>query len=221
MPAAPTVFGYGDCITWPFKSSEWVGRVVVQSLIALIPFIGSMALIGWLLTAADRLFEGDHTVPPAGFYLRRGARVYFVAFIWGLVSAAILYSILFGFMLAFTNPTRTGSSTFFLLFGGWFAFVLGIGLVTHLAFLFFVPGAIEADSRGAIRGLNPFHAVADVFRHPKDSLLAALISYVAWILAGIGASLCYVGILITLGYGALVFAGALYVYERNTTVRPA
>lgn len=221
MPAAPTVFGYGDCITWPFKSSDWVGRVVVQSLIALIPFVGSMALIGWLLTAADRLFEGDHTVPPAGFYLRRGARVYFVAFFWVLISSAILYTTFFGFIFGFMNPTTTGSSAFFFLFGGWFVFVLGIGLVTHLVFIFFVPGAVEADARGAVRGLNPVHAIADVFHHPKDSLLAALISYVAWIIAGIGASLCYVGIFVTLGYGALVFAGALYVYERNTKVSPA
>jgi hypothetical protein len=221
VPGAPAVFGYGDCITWPFKTPDWLPRVLVQSLIALIPFVGSMALIGWLLTAADRLFEDDHTVPPAGFYLRRGARVYFVAFIWALVSSAILYTILFGFMAGFMHPMATGTSTFFFLFGGWFVFVLGIGLVTHLVFLFFVPGAVEADARGAIRGLNPVHAVADVFHHPKDSLLAALISYVAWIIAGIGASLCYVGILITLGYGALVFAGALYVYERNTAARTA
>jgi len=83
------------------------------------------------------------------------------------------------------------------------------------------PPAIEADARGALRGLNPIHAIADVFHHPKESLFAALITYVGWIIAGLGASLCYVGIILTLGYGALVFAGALYVYERNTTVRPA
>ena len=99
--------------------------------------------------------------------------------------------------------------------------VFGIAIVTHLAFLFFVPGAVEADARGAIRGLNPIHAIADVFKHPKDSILAALITYLGWIIAGLGASLCYVGMILTLGYGALVFAGALYVYERNTTVGPA
>ncbi len=221
LPSTASAFGYGDCVMWPFRSAQWLGQVALMSLIALIPFVGGMALVGWVLTAADRLHEGNAVVPPAGFYLRRGARVYFVAFVWGFIAAVLLYSIMFGFMAAFFQPRILGPSGFFLAFGGWFAFVLSFGVVTHFAFFFIVPGAIQADARGALRGLNPIHAIADVFHHPKESLFAALITYVGWIIAGLGASLCYVGIILTLGYGALVFAGALYVYERNTTVRPA
>jgi len=222
QPAAPaSVFGYGDCITWPFRSSEWLGHVVLMSLITLIPFVGSMALAGWVLTAADSLHAGAPTVPPAGFYLRRGARLYFVGFVWGVVVSTLLYGAMFGFIAVAFQPRALGGSAFLLVFSGWFAFIIGVGLASHLAFLFIVPGAVEADERGPIRGLNPMHAIADVFRHPKDSLLAALIAYLAWIIAGLGASLCYVGILLTLGYGALVFAGVLYVYERNTKVGAA
>lgn len=192
-----------------------------MSLIALIPFVGSMALAGWVLTAADGMHEGVATVPPAGFYLRRGARLYFVAFVWGLVVATVIYGAMFAFLAAFFQPNLAAGPTFFLAFGGWFAFVLLLGVGTHVAFLFIVPGAVEADERGAVRGLNPIPAIADVFRHPKESLLAALITYLAWIIAGLGASLCYVGVLFTLGYGAMVFAGVLYVYERNTKVRAA
>jgi len=187
-----------------------------MSLIALIPFVGTMALAGWVLTAADGMHEGVATVPPAGFYLRRGARLYFVAFVWGALVAAVVYGAMFAFLTAFFRPDAGTGPAFFLAFGGWFAFVLLLGVATHVAFLFIVPGAVEADERGAVRGLNPIPAIADVFRHPKDSLLAALITYLAWIIAGLGASLCYVGILVTLGYGAMVFAGVLYVYERNT-----
>ncbi len=192
-----------------------------MSLIALIPFVGSMALAGWVLTASDGMHEGVATVPPAGFYLRRGARLYFVAFVWGVVVATVIYGAMFAFLAAFFQPKVAAGPEFFIAFGGWFAFVLLLGVATHLAFLFIVPGAVEADERGAIRGLNPIPAIADVFHHPKDSLLAALITYLAWIIAGLGASLCYVGVLLTLGYGAMVFAGVLYVYERNTKAVPA
>jgi len=187
-----------------------------MSLIALIPFVGSMALAGWVLTAADGMHEGVASVPPAGFYLRRGARLYFVAFVWGALVATVVYGAMFAFLTAFFRPDVGTGAAFFLAFGGWFAFVLLLGVATHVAFLFIVPGAVEADERGAVRGLNPIPAITDVFRHPRDSLLAALITYLAWIIAGLGASLCYVGILLTLGYGAMVFAGVLYVYERNT-----
>ena len=220
--AAPApLSGYGDCITWPFRSSDWLGHVVLQSVIALIPFAGGMALAGWVLTAADSLHEGIAAVPPAGFYLRRGARLYFVAFVWGLVAATLVYGGMLVFFATFFSSVPQPGGAFFFAFGGWFAYILLLGVATHVAFLFIVPGAVEADERGAVRGLNPIPAVADVFRHPKDSLLAALIAYLAWIIAGVGASLCYVGILFTLGYGAMVLAGVLYVYERNTKVSAA
>jgi len=221
-PSAPRPFGYGDAITWPFHTSDWFGRVVLMSLIALIPFVGSMAIAGWVLTAADNLHNGSATVPPAGFYLRRGARLFFVAYVWGLLAAVLVYGSFFGFFFVFANPNAAGGAPFALLLSfGWFAFVFGFALATHLAFLFIVPGAVEADARGALRGLNPVHAIADVFRHPKDSLLAALIAYLAWIVASLGSAFCYIGILLTFGYGALVFAGALYVYERNTEISAA
>jgi hypothetical protein len=215
---APRPFGYGDAITWGFRTGDWFGHVVLMSLIALIPFVGGMALAGWVLTAADSLHSGSAVVPPAGFYLRRGARLFFVAYIWGLIAAVLIYGSLFGFLFLMIHSQATEGGFFGLFFLVWFAFVFGFGLVTHLAFLFIVPGAVEADARGAIRGLNPLHAIADVFRQPKDSLLAGLITYLGWIVASLGGALCYVGILLTLGYGALIFAGALYVYERNTKI---
>ena len=195
--------------------------MVLQSLIALIPFVGGMAMAGWVLTAADSMHAGNPTVPPAGFHLHRGARLYFVAFVWGLIAAVVLYGTLFAFFALFFQQAAAPGPAFLFVFGGWFAFVLLLGVTTHAAFLFIVPGAVEADERGAWRGLNPIPAIADVFHHPKDSLLAALIAYLAWIIASLGASLCYVGVLLTFGYGALVFAGALYVYERNTKVSAA
>jgi hypothetical protein len=216
--SAQRPFGYGDAITWGFRSGDWFGHVVLMSLIALIPFVGGMALAGWVLTAADNLHSGSAVVPPAGFYLRRGARLFFVAYIWGLIAAVLIYGSLFGFLFLMIHSQATEGGFFGLFFLVWFAFVFGFGLVTHLAFLFIVPGAVEADARGAIRGLNPMHAIADVFRQPKDSLLAGLITYLGWIVASLGGALCYVGILLTLGYGALIFAGALYVYERNTKI---
>ncbi len=221
-PSAPRPFGYGDAITWPFHTGDWFGRVVLMSLIALIPFVGTMALTGWVLTAADNLHSGSALVPPAGFYLRRGARLFFVAYVYGLAATILVYGSFFGFFFVFTNPQAIGGAAFAFLFTvGWFAFVFGFALVTHLAFLFIVPGAVEADARGALRGLNPVHAIAAVFRHPKDSLLAGLITYLGWIVASLGGALCYIGILLTFGYGALIFAGALYVYERNTKVGAA
>lgn len=215
----PSAFSYGDCITWPVGTHGWFPRSVLMSLVALIPFVGSMALAGWVLTAADHLHGGEVVVPPAGFHLRRGARLYFVAFVWGLLAAVLVYGSMFGAIAVFFQPQVLGAPLAPLVFFGWFGIIIGLGVATHVAFVFIVPGAIEADARGALRGINPVPAVADVFRHPKDSIFAALITYLAWIVAGLGSFLCYVGVILTLGYGALIFAGVIYVYERNITAR--
>ena len=212
----PATFGYGDCITWPIGTTDWFPRSVLMSLIALIPFVGPMALAGWVLTAADNLHRRDLTVPPAGFHLRRGARLYLVAFVWGLLAAVLVYGFMFGVFGLFFQPQILGARLAPLLLFAWFGLVIGLGVASHLAFLFIVPGAAEADARRAWRGINPAPAIADVIHHPKDSILAALITYLAWIVASLGAFLCYVGAILTIGYGALIFAGAIYVYERNT-----
>src|SRR5258708_18625229 len=59
---------------WMWEDERWRYKAVLQSLIFLVPVVGQVALVGWMMTMCDTLVAGSQTVPPAGFYLRRGIR---------------------------------------------------------------------------------------------------------------------------------------------------
>ena len=77
----------GDAFAFPFRSPGWLGTIVLQGLILIIPIIGQIALAGWLLGTLDNLREGRQELAPAGFHLGRGAGLFFVFLIYGFVLA--------------------------------------------------------------------------------------------------------------------------------------
>ena len=75
----------GRLLSWPLRDSRALGRLVLTGLLWLglsltvvgIP-LAAINLTGWMLAAVDNLRLGRAEVPPAGFYLRRGFRLFCV-----------------------------------------------------------------------------------------------------------------------------------------------
>ena len=74
----------GDAFGFPFRDREWVGKIVVQALILIIPIVGLIATAGWMLMTFDNLRAGRQELAPAGFHLSRGI---------GLFGAWLIYAI--------------------------------------------------------------------------------------------------------------------------------
>src|SRR5215469_14331094 len=74
----------GDAFAFPFRSPDWLGTMVLQALILIIPIIGQIALLGWLLATVDNLRAGRQQLAPAGFYLGRGIALFGVELIYGI-----------------------------------------------------------------------------------------------------------------------------------------
>src|ERR1051326_8418211 len=72
----------GDAFGWAFRDPAWVGKVVVQGLILIIPIVGAIAAVGWLMMAFENARNGRNELPPAGFHLGRGI---------GLVGVLLVY----------------------------------------------------------------------------------------------------------------------------------
>src|SRR3979411_1700042 len=77
----------GDAFAWPFQDPGWFGKMVLQGLIAIIPIIGWISMAGWLMINIDNFRAGKRELAPAGFHLSRGAGLFFVFLIYGLVLA--------------------------------------------------------------------------------------------------------------------------------------
>jgi hypothetical protein len=200
------VTSVGDSFGWPFQDPGWFGKIVVQGLIFIIPIIGWIALAGWLVLLIDNYRAGRRELPPAGFHLERGAPLFVVVLIYDIV-LSIPGDILSG--AGNRNAAAQG-------LGGL------IGLAAGLLFAFIGPALYLQTYR---RGFEGGFDVAGVWRmataNTSTTIVAALIFFVAGIIAPAGLILCCVGAIFTVPYSAAILAGVVTWYEGQQTTGPA
>src|SRR2546430_2803690 len=85
-----------DAFVWPFRDPEWPAKIGIIGLILLIPIVGSINGLGWMLAGLDRLRAREERLPPPNLsYLGRGFPLFLVNFLYYfavLVLAAPRYS---------------------------------------------------------------------------------------------------------------------------------
>src|SRR3979411_575690 len=79
-----------DAFTWPLRDHDWALKVLLMALTLLIPIVGAINGLGWMLATLDRLRAGEERLPPAGLgYIGRGIQLFVVQLIYGLAITAI------------------------------------------------------------------------------------------------------------------------------------
>ena len=188
----------GDSFSWPFQDPGWFGKILVQGLIFLIPFVGWIALTGWLVMLIDNYRAGRHELPPVGFHLERGIVLFVVVFVYVIV-LSLPGDLLGG--VGNTNPGRASLSGF-------------VSLVVSLGFAFIAPALYLQTYR---RGFNGGFDVAGVWEmataHTNASVIGGLLVIVANLIAWAGIIVCGVGLLFTIPYAAAIVAGIVTWYE--------
>src|SRR5260370_23000824 len=79
-----------DAFVWPFRDPDWLSKVAIMGLILLIPIVGGINGLGWMLAAIHRLRAGEEKLPPANFdYLGLRFRLFVVYLVYYLALAAV------------------------------------------------------------------------------------------------------------------------------------
>src|SRR5205823_14558771 len=80
----------GDAFVWPVRDPEWPGKLLIIALTLLIPIVGAINGLGWMLATLDRLRAGEEHMAPANLsYIGRGAPLFVVQLGYGLAVAAV------------------------------------------------------------------------------------------------------------------------------------
>jgi hypothetical protein len=191
----------GDSFAWPFQSPGWFGKMVLQGLIAIIPIIGWIALVGWMMVTIDNFRAGRREVAPAGFHLSRGAALFLVLLVYGIV-----FAIPGGIFRGIGGASNSAGPA---------ALANLIDLALRLFLTFMSPAIILYTYRGGLAAGFDLNGIWQTLTlNTSTTMMAALVILAADVIAGLGALLCLVGLLFTVPYGLAVNAGAVTWFER-------
>jgi hypothetical protein len=197
---------YLASITDFFKSPKWGMNLLLGAFCFIIPYIGTIVLQGWHITAMWTRKNVDPAKYPEfdfgqfGSYLQRGLWPFLVALVVGLAMLPILGAVMivgmFAFVALMTSLGQEAVAPFFgMLVMAGLAGVIMIGM--HLVGLPFTVGASITQDFG--RAFNFGFVKQFVGKVWMELILSALFMSVAFfVLLLAGALACFIGIYATL-----------------------
>ena len=206
----------GDAFVWPVRDPEWPGKLLIIALTLLIPIVGAINGLGWMLATLDRLRAGDERMAPANLsYIGRGVQLFVVQLAYGLAVAAMALVIYLPAVLLAVSQGH-GEANSGLIVVALFLNVLAFGVATigSLAATFASPAFVLATDHGGIAGgVN----VRDVWHRSRanltNTLIAGLMLIAASFVSSLGAIVCLVGIFFTAAYALAMQAWVYRSFE--------
>ena len=176
---------------------------MVTGLILLIPIVGSINGLGWMLASLDRLRAGENTLAPANLrYIGRGFQLFVVDLAYYLVVAGIAAAVYVPALIVASSQSN-GSANPALISLAIALSLLAFSFATlgSLALNFVMPSIVLATDRGGIGGGL---RVRSVLRHARanmaNTLIAGLMLIAAGFIGSLGLLACGIGVLFTTAY---------------------
>lgn len=213
-----------EAFVWPVRDPEWVVKVLIIALITLIPIIGPINAIGWMLATLDRLRAGEERLAPANFdHIVRGARVFVVQLVYVLALIAVgLVFYLPGLLIAINQGHGNANPGLIALAVGLNLTAFGVVTLESLAFTFLLPAVILAtDGGGIAAGLRVGDVVRRSLANPMNTLITGLMLLAASFISSLGVIACGIGVFLTAAYAVAMQAWIIRCFEIGSTAPKA
>lgn len=206
----------GKAFSYIFEDQEWLTKVGLAALITLIPLIGTLAVLGWMLEITRRVILNDAQPLPAwndfGGYLSRGFMALVIAFVYALPLVVIT-----GCMQAALVPLYDQSNDVMTMAVSAITLAFScVSILYSIALGLVLPAAYAryADT-GQLGEAFKFGYIFNLLRAaPSAYLLVLLGSILAGFAASLGMIACFIGILFTAAL-AMAVNGHLYGQAYN------
>jgi len=207
-----------EAFSWPFRDPEWVPKLLIIALTLLIPIVGSINGLGWMLASLDRLRAGEETLAPANLgYLGRGIRLFAVELIYA-IGITVVALVIFLPAIALSVNQGQGSANSALIAAAVLLNFVGFGAITvlSLALTFAMPAIVLATDHGGVAaGINVGAVVRRSRTNLTHTLIAGLMLIAASFVGSIGAVACGIGVVVTSAYALAMQAWIIRSFEKG------
>jgi uncharacterized membrane protein YhaH (DUF805 family) len=205
-----------EAFSWPFRDAQWAPKLLVIALTLVIPIIGAINGLGWMLASLDRLRAGEEKLAPANLsYIGRGIRLFGAELIYTLVIAAVALAI-FVPAIALSVRQGQGSANNGLIAAAVLLNLIGFSVITvlSLALTFLIPAIVLAtDESGVAAGIDVRAVIRRSRSNLNHTLIAGLMLIAASFVGSIGLVVCGVGLLVTQAYSLAMQAWIIRSFE--------
>ena len=207
-----------EAFLWPFRDPDWPAKLIIIALILLIPIVGAINGIGWMLASLDRLRAGEERLAPANLtHLGRGIRLFAVELIYG-IGITVIALVVFVPAVALEVQQGNGSGDAALIGGAIFLNLLGVSVITvlSLALTFLTPAIVLAtDSGGVAAGINVVAVIRRSRVSVNHTLIAGLMLIAASFVGSLGTIACGIGVLVTTAFALAMQAWIIRSFEQG------
>ncbi len=213
-----------EAFVWPVRDSQWALKLIIIGLISLIPIIGWMNGLGWMLGSLDRLRSGEERLADGYFaHIGRGARLFVVELIYALMVIAVgLVFYVPGILVAVSQSHGNANPGVIALALLLDLAALGLVSLGSLAYTFLLPAVVLATDAGGIgAGLSIGAIVRRSRANPVNTLIAGLMLIAASFVSSIGVIACGIGVVFTAPYALAMQAWVIRSFEIGSADRQA
>ncbi len=212
---------FGKAFTYPFDDHDWVKKILIPALIAIIPLVGQIFLIGWSLDVTRRIIRHEPAPLPEldfGRQLVDGLKAFVIGLVYAIPAIILTIPIIVVSVAASSGNTTDNTAN------GLVAAVSlccnGLIFLYALVMSFILPAAyanfVANENLGAA---FRFQEVIGLVRAAPGAYLIVLLGiFISSIIAQLGIIACGIGIFATLTY-SLAIDGHLYGQAYNEATR--
>jgi hypothetical protein len=205
-----------DAFVWPSRDPEWLTKLLIIALTLLIPFVGAINGLGWMLATLDRLRAGEERLaPPTLRYIGRGFRLFVVNIVYGLAITLVTVVIYVPAVVVASNQSH-GSADPAMVSLAILLSVLAFSIATlgSLALNFAMPSIVLATDRaGIVGGLNVSTVLGLARANTANTLIAGLMLIAAGFVGSLGLVACGIGVFFTTAYALAMQAWIIRSFE--------